>query len=470
MLIGLLLFKGPLEAADLVAVAIFHVYPAPPGEPLSSRFTVTVGKKNTPVYLARVVALTPEQREKLHQSELADTSEASFTSFDMWGRVDISVTCPEPIQSVKLLPSSSGITPVISGNRLTFTVTKPGQLTLEVNGDWINSLHLFANPLETDAPRPDDPNVIYYGPGVHEVESVQVGSGKTVYIAGGAVLYGKIGPGCPGGPIFVLHGSNIVLRGRGIIDGSRFPKPSPGGNILAAYGTNIQVEGVILRDSSSWTFPVKNCDQVKIRNIKIFGWRGNSDGIDICNSRKVEVTDCFLRTFDDLVVIKSDDKMAGDTRDITVKNCVLWNEFAHALSLGAELRMPIENVLFSDCDIIHDKGREWDLRVYNCDSAAVKNIVFDNIRIEESRRLFSLWIGKAIWSNEAERGHIDDVTFRNISSPLPERASSPADFVGFDAEHAIHKVQFDHVLIGGRSLQSSDIKQNEFVQEVSIKP
>jgi hypothetical protein len=453
----------------VTAAETVRVYPAPAGEPLSARFTVKVEDSHAPVYLARVVALTPEQREKVRGAvDLADTSEAAFTSFDIGRSVRILVACTQPIQSAKVLPTSSGITPVIAGNQVTFTIAKPSQLTLEVNGDWLNSLHLFANPPETDAPSPDDPNVIYFGPGVHETQSIKVDSGKTVYIAGGAVVYGKIGPTSHGAALFGWSGSNITLRGRGIIDGSRMPRGS--GGLLWAQGSNIKMEGVVLRDSSGWTMPIEKADQVKVQNVKIFGWRGNSDGIDICNSRNVDVSDCFLRTFDDLVVVKSNDPQGGPSRDITVKNCMLWNEFAHALSLGAELRTPVENVRFSDCDIIHDKGREWDLRVYNCDSAAVKNIVFDNIRIEESRRLFSLWIGKAIWSKEAQRGHIDDIVFRNITSVAPGRSGPIAALVGVDDDHAIHHVEFDHVLVGGRALGSADLTENQFVKQVSVTP
>lgn len=465
-LLGPLLAMSHLEGADLV-----RVDPAPSGEPLSTRFTVSVEKENAPVYLATIMALAVEKRGKPRpKGTLPDTGEAGFASFDIAGPVEVTVTCPEPIQTAKLLPSSSGIKPVVSGNSVTFTMTKPGQLTLEVNGDWVNSLELFANPMETDIPSPTDPNVIYYGPGVHVLESVKVDSGKTVYLAGGAVIYGNVGAGNRGGPVFDLEGSNITLRGRGIIDGSRLLRAIKRPHLIIAHGTNIQVEGVILRNSPSWNFPVRTSEQVSIRNIKIFGWRGNSDGIDICNSRHVEVSDCFLRTYDDLVVIKSDDTTAGETGDITVKNCVLWNELAHALSLGAELRAPVENVLFTNCDIIHDKGVEWDLRVYDCDSSAVKNIVFDNIRIEESRRLFSLWIGKNPYSQQAERGHIDDITFRNITAVLPEHRGPFAALTGFDAEHAVQQVLFDQVRVGGRPLQSSDVKQNAFVQDVSIRP
>jgi glycosyl hydrolase family 28 len=458
----LLLFAGYLEAQDTMTSD-----PLPATEPLSTRFHVSVAQVDVPVYLARICALTADQRTNLGTIVKSQTSETAFASFDLAGSTAVSVSCSEPVQSAKILPASRGMVPVISGNQITFTVTQPGALTLEVNGDWVSSLHLFANPTETDIPRPDDPNVLYYGPGIHEVESVRVTSGKTVYLAPGAVVYGTDKSGAPGTPVFMLEGSNIVLRGRGIIDASRCPYHTR--SILGVHGTDIRVEGVILRDSSTWNMPVRQSDNVKIQNLKILGWRGNSDGIDICNSRQVEISGCFLRTLDDLIVLKTD-KGQGELRNVTVKNCVLWNEFAHALSLGAELREPLTNVSFSDCDIIHDKGREWLLRVYNCDSAWVRNVTFENIRIEEARRLSSLWIGSALWSKETERGHIENISFRNIVSPLPERPDPWVDLVGFDVEHAIDNVEFRNIIVGGGVMTPGAVRQNEFVRNVVIQP
>ena len=144
------------------------------------------------------------------------------------------------------------------------------------------------------------------------------------------------------------------------------------------------LEGVILRDSSTWTIPIRQSDRVSVKNVKLLGYRANSDGIDICNSRDVTVEGCFIRTLDDLIVVKSD-KGQGEVKRIVARDCVLWNEVAHALSVGAELRENVDDVLFTDCDVIHDKGREWTLRVFHCDSARISNIRFENIRIEEAR-------------------------------------------------------------------------------------
>jgi polygalacturonase len=264
-------------------------------------------------------------------------------------------------------------------------------------------------------------------------------------------------------PTFHLRGDNIKVRGRGVIDGSHCTTHAR--NLMLVQGADIEMEGVVFRDSSTWNIPIRQCDRVAVRNVKILGYRANSDGIDICNSRDVTVEDCFIRTLDDLIVVKTD-RGAGDARRIVARNCVLWNEVAHALSVGAELREDVDDVLFTDCDVIHDKGREWTLRVYHCDSARITNIRFENLRIEESRRLISLWINKAFWTRDEERGHIDGVVFRNIAAP----ASSLIELKGFDAEHAVENVQFQNVTIEGQPLTVPDVHANEFVRGVTVTP
>jgi hypothetical protein len=446
----------------LIAQEMVRVYPAPEGETLSTRYKVAVSGKDAPVYTASISSLDPQARKTLNRP--SPSTDTAFASFDMRGPARVTVTFPSGVKKAVVLPTSRGIHPMVAGNQITFTVSKPGPLVLEVNDDWLNSLQIFANPWEEDAPDPKDPNVIYYGPGVHEVEGVIVPSGKTVYIAGGAVVYGKSTEG-EKNPIFFLKGDHITLRGRGIVDGSRCAYHTR--NMIVVAGRDIKLEGVVLRDSSTWNVPVQGSDQVRIENIKIFGYRGNSDGIDINNSRDVDVGDCYLRTFDDLVVIKSSDLKRGKSSNITVHNCVLWNEFAHALSLGAELRLDVDGVRFTDCDVVRDKGREWVLRVYQCDSGHMKNIVFDNIRIEEGRRLMSAWIGRANWSRDEERGHIDNVIFKNIEA---NASSTIADLVGFDATHQVRDVKFDHVKVNGQPLRESDVRRNEFVEGVTVTP
>jgi len=454
-----------------------RVYPAPAGEVMSKDYVVMAEEQTVPVYVAKVASADPARRwqamdDKTNSANYFDT--ASFAYFDMQGTVTVTVTCPEPIQSVRVLPSSFNLKPVVQGRTLSLTFAEAKPVTVEVNGNWVGALHLFANPPESDAPLPGDPNVVYFGPGIHEVSQLVVTNGQTVYIAGGAVVRGVIRPdekfqisSYSGlrtyAPTFVLKGTNITFRGRGIVDGSACTTHAR--NLVSVQGRDIALEGVILRDASTWTVPIRQSDRVQVRNVKLLGYRANSDGIDICNSRDVSVEGCFIRTLDDLIVVKTDQRQ-GAARRIVARGCVLWNEVAHALSIGAELRETVEDVLFTDCDIIHDKGREWTLRVYHCDSALIRNVRFENLRIEESPRLASLWIGSAVWTRDTERGHIEQVRFKNIQAKAdPLRV----ELKGFDETHAVEDVVFEAVVVNGKPLTTADVQTNGFVKGMTIR-
>lgn len=467
-----------MSVAWVAGAGTVRVFPAPADEELSRQYSVKVEGREVPVYIAKVAPAEPERRWQAMDDKAnsaAYFTNAAFATFDMQGAVTVSVTCPEVIRSVKVLPSSFGLHPTFQGKTMTLNLTEPRLVTVEVNSNWVGALHLFANPLETNAPQPGDPNVLFFGPGIHEVSHVVVTDNQTVYLAGGAVVRGVVRPderfsissysGLRNySPTFVLRGTNITFRGRGILDGSRCPTHAR--NLILVQGRDITLDGVILRDASTWNIPIRGADHVRVRNVKLLGYRANSDGLDICNSRDVTVEGCFLRTLDDLIVVKTDQGQ-GAARRIVAKDCVLWNEVAHALSVGAELREDVEDVLFANCDVIHDQGREWTLRIYHCDAARISKVRFENLRIEESPRLISLWIDQAFWSRDAERGHIDGVLFKDIRA---QTDSLRVEFKGFDAPHAVENVLLENVLVNGRPLKNTDVKTNAFVRGVTIRP
>ncbi|MDR2146256.1 MAG: endo-polygalacturonase [Tannerella sp.] len=459
------------------------VYPAPEGEVLNEKFRVSVNGLDVPVYNAKIGMEDKAEREKAMDMRLESEKYfdvAGFASFDLKkGPVRITVTVGEEVASAKILPTSSGIKPAVKGKTVSFEIEKPQHVTVEINGDHIRSLHIFVNPEENDIPDPDDPDVIYFAPGIHEITSLPVGDNKTVYIAGGAIVRGTVGADEPwhdgwipglkyyGGASFNLKGKNITFRGRGIFDQERVP--THGRQMVGASVEGLKMEGVILRNSSSWTVSLRDCKDVHIDNIKILGHRANSDGIDINSSFDVLVENCFLRTLDDLVVVKTV-RGTGEAGRIRVHKCMLWNEVAHALSIGAELTQKVEDVLFEDCDVIGDHGREWTLRIYHTDAGLVKNVRFENIRIEESVRFASLWINEAYWTTDPKRGQIEDVVFKNITvnndgKPLQQEM----EFLGFSPDHAIKNVLVENVVINGKKVTMENIKMNGYVYDVTVR-
>ena len=194
-----------------------------------------------------------------------------------------------------------------------------------------------------------------------------------------------------------------------------------------------------------------------------------------------------MRTLDDAVVIKSFDGF-GEVKNIHTRKCVVWNELAHSLSIGAEVHENVSHVLFEDCDVIHDVGRETALRVYHCDDALISDVTFQNIRIEEARRLISCWIGKTRWTETPERGNIRNITFKDISAisapidttltgfqdgtdwkPYIIRDHASLELIGFDEKHTIEGVVFENVMLDGKKVVAEQVTTNDFVKEIRFK-
>src|SRR5690242_17107712 len=118
----------------------------------------------------------------------------SFAYFDFEGRADVEVKVNyTAVREALVRPLAAGLRPPTEQNTLRLSLTEPKKLSVEVNGDLDRCLFIFANPIERDRPKPTDPNVMYFGPGVHDIDRlVNRKSDTTIYVAGGAVLRGRI--------------------------------------------------------------------------------------------------------------------------------------------------------------------------------------------------------------------------------------------------------------------------------------
>ena len=125
------------------------------------------------------------------------TEWCSFARFDIQGKAEIAVTVNRPFSTVQILPSSADLEAETSESTIRFSINQPKHLTVCLDGNDRHPLHLFIRGIETDMPDPSDPNVLYFGPGEHWVNSIKIRSGQTVYIDGAAVLRAVL-PEAPG--------------------------------------------------------------------------------------------------------------------------------------------------------------------------------------------------------------------------------------------------------------------------------
>jgi len=371
----------------------------------------------------------------------------SFASFDASGPVTIRIVSKRPLGNVAIRPLSSAVrSTLVDDHTLNLTLDQPRKLSVEPDGKK-GPLLLFANPLETDAPKPDDKDVIYFGPGVHKPERILLQSNQTLYIAGGAVVKAEV----------LAEGTNIRIRGRGILDGSDWEwRKGPVGNLIAIRNSaDVEVTGITLRGSAHWTIVPKNCQRVTVRNVKLCNSRvQNDDGINPCNSQDVLITDCFIRSDDDCVALKGLDFSAqnSNVERITVENSILWCDRARIFLLGHESRAAfMRNVTLRNLDIIHFTMTPFLLEPG--EDMRLEDINIEDIRIhgEGQRELVRLRPVVNQYMRKKVPGFIRNVHFKNVVLE-----GQPGDYLvqieGADPEHDVNDVVFEGVSIAGSKL------------------
>ncbi len=174
-----------LTSAVMAAPSKVTIYPAPKGEPASEDYQVFVNGKEVFCYTSFQLDGKPEKTIAGRP-----VSPVTFCYFDQEGPVDVEVRFLGGLNKagidtskVVVRPLAHNIRPQVKDGRIRFRIERPCQLSVEPGGCLRHPLHIFANPPEKDIPDPKDPNVLYFGPGIHELREVNIKSGQKVYIA-----------------------------------------------------------------------------------------------------------------------------------------------------------------------------------------------------------------------------------------------------------------------------------------------
>lgn len=145
---------------------------------------------------------------------------------------------------------------------------------------------------------------------------------------------------------------------------------------------NVLVEGIHIIGSPMWPVHILYSENVVVHAITVETYPGvHTGGIYLSSSRYVRISDCFIETGDDGIVIKSGKDADGlrvnrPTENITITNCTIRR--AHgAVTIGSEIAGGIRNI-------------------------AVSNIICDSTQI-----------GIRIKSRRGRGGFIEDVRFNN---------------------------------------------------------
>ncbi len=401
---------------------------------------------------------------------VCNSGQGAWVNFSCGGVVTIAVTPAKDFQRVDVRPLSRSIAHQVDGRTITFQLDRPGHVVVEIDGDIKRPLFIFASPLETDVPSPDDAGVRYIAAGeAYEGERIELASNETLYIAGGAVVRAAV---------LAEGATNVRIAGRGVLDATNLERQH---FIRLTECEGVRIEGVVLFNGPGWNCVPWSCRDVHIDNIKIVAWRGACDGIDVVSCQNVLIENCFIRNEDDCIALKAHGR---NVEDVTVRSCVLWNGMpGNALEIGFDLEaQAVRNVAMEDCDVIRvEEGGV--LTIHNGDTTVVEDVRFDSIRVEDVRDMFiDLRVGMSVWSADcpeeyrprfddadytwtgswlgpaddeldacaAGRGHIRNVTFRDIT--VHGQHVPPSYILSYDTAHAVENVTIAGLQIAGRHI------------------
>jgi hypothetical protein len=163
--------------------------------------------------------------------------------------------------------------------------------------------------------------------------------------------------------------------------------------------TNVLIEGIHFVGSSMWTIHLLYTDNAVVQNVIIETYPGvHTDGIAVDSSRNVRISNCYIDTGDDGIVLK-----AGKDAD------------------GRRVDRPTENVSIANCTVHHAHGA---VTLGSEISGGIRNVVADNITCKETD------IGVRIKSRRGRGGVVEDVRFNNWTmEDVGEAINVTADYM-----------------------------------------
>jgi polygalacturonase len=244
--------------------------------------------------------------------------------------------------------------------------------------------------------------------------------------------------------------------------------------VLVENCKNVLFEGVMIRNGDGWTNTLVNCDGLRYNHVKVLSFGPGCDGIDPLGSRRVVISDCFLRCTDDCIAIKAlaPEYEVDDVQ--VINNTMIGFAFSDGVTIGFETNAKsVSNITVRNCDVILARGGS---RVEGhsgfsiiCDGPAViSHVLYENIRVEKSElKLFELNITGGTKYGVGPPGHIKDITLKDISWAH----SGPIILKGWDKDHTVQNVTFQNCSVAGKPLNIKNpaMKIGRFVDDVTVR-
>ncbi len=420
---------------------------------ISPYYTAKIGDKDIPVY-ATTVFLGETQYGELHSFSEVYFDEGEEFSFN------IELTSADfRIKNAICLPEKLGVKAKCSGGVMTASINDFGIYTFLFNSaSQACAYTVFVRERVDEEAEIEEYKKQYGENNVYVVDSVLVETpyahfeaeeNYVVYLKQGAYVLAQhaydirsmedenncIEPGAAEDNAFGLtrrpfvnfyNCKNIKLVGRGVLDLSHLDRRERRGLVFTQC-SNIEVEGIKIINSPEWSFITYRCQNLKIKDVDIFGYKMNSDAFAICNTQGGLIERCFARSGDDLFDVKTLGAVdPSSSENITFTDCVAWGGKARCYGIHGEVNKAMRNITFKDSAVIC-RDATWNNNrvaslavVVELAEGSIENVTFDNIEIfrDDGRAIMCTIFTEEIGDMDTVPIYnftADNVVFKNIT-------------------------------------------------------
>ncbi len=302
--------------------------------------------------------------------------------------------------------------------------------------------------------------IVFFPPGDYLTGTIRIRDNVTLYLSNGCTICGstKLSDYDEKNKhlLYAKDASNIVITGNGSINGNgpffwdngRLQKWLKGEEDLQRTSdmirfdncTNILIEDVGVNYGAFWNLGFEHCSRITIHGISMINGvyeedGPNTDGINLWDCQKVQVSDCDIITGDDCVVV------LGDSHEVTITNCRLQSSETALMISGAH-NLAISNIT------IHDSGCGIGFRIWN--GISVDGVVIDNIVMDVTDRFKGGGTAIYMWS-----------------FPLYVETEIPND-TPLPAPGTVNNVTISNVIASANGLVCINGARNGFIKGLSL--
>jgi polygalacturonase len=228
--------------------------------------------------------------------------------------------------------------------------------------------------------------------------------------------------------VYAEGANNLTIAGGGAIDGngdcpiwdsSKDETVRPMA-VYIAYSSNVRLANLEIVNSAMWDCVLLECNTAIVDgiNINTSTYGVNKDGIDICDSHDVTITNSTILCQDDAICPKSGSTNGVDR--LTVKNVTINGTTGNKIKFGTLTYGAFTNCLIQDIAINGGRGGGLcAISLQGLDGADFSNITFDKIKMIGSRNAFFLLHSAGKRGHKpvgapAKIGSMTGITFSNL--------------------------------------------------------